>query len=255
MPISATAIVSPQARLAVDVDIGPFCVVHGGVEIGAGSRIDAFCELGLPTPLADGSPLLIGANARIRSHSVFYTSSRFGEGLETGHRVTLREHTRAGVGLRIGTLTDVQGDCEFGDHVRLHSNVFVAKGSLVRSFVWLLPRVVLTNDPTPPSNDHVGCVIDEYAVISAGALVLPGVSIGQHALVAAGACVSRDVPAGMLAAGVPARIIGKAANVKLRDGTGRQAYPWAAHFHRGYPPDVVEAWCAAAHRESKAEDS
>lgn len=134
MPINATAIISSHAQLAADVDIGPFCVVYDGVEIEAGAKIGAFCELGLPTPLADGTPLRIGPNALIRSHSVFYASSSFGAGLETGHRVTVREHTRAGVGLHIGTLTDLQGDCEFGDHVRLHSSVFIAKQSVVRSF-------------------------------------------------------------------------------------------------------------------------
>lgn len=99
----------------------------------------------------------------------------------------------------------------------------------------MFPRVVLTNDPTPPSDKAIGCVIDEYAVVSAGATVLPGVTIGQRALVAAGACVGCDVPPGMLVAGVPARIIGKAASVLLRDDTGRPAYPWTSHFDRGYP--------------------
>jgi len=252
MTISPHAIVSPRAHLGADVEIGPFSVVHDGVEIGAGSRIGAHCEIGAPGPSGVSAPgLVIGAGALVRSHSVFYLGSNYGPGLETGHRVTLREGTRCGQGVRIGTQCDIQGDCDIGDHVRLHSSVFVAKGSSIRRFAWLFPRVVLTNDPTPPSDLQRGCTVGEYAVVAAAAVLLPGVVLGAGAVVAAGACVGIDVPPGMLARGVPARLVGPASAVRLRNGDGGPAYPWTRHFQRGYPEALARAW-----REgSETEDS
>jgi acetyltransferase-like isoleucine patch superfamily enzyme len=243
MPISPLAVISPQASLAADAEVGPFSVVHAGVAIGSGARIGAYCEIGLPTPLTDAAArLIIGSDALIRSYTTVYLGSQLGDGLETGHRVTIREGTRCGRGVRIGTLCDVQGDCEIGDYARLHSGVFVAKGSRVGECVWLMPRVVLTNDPTPPSDRHFGCTIESYAVVSANALVMPGVVVGRGALVAASACVTNNVPEGMLVAGVPGRVIGRASAVRLRPPGDGPAYPWRQHFHRGYPPDIVERW-------------
>ncbi|WP_428421267.1 acyltransferase [Methylibium sp.] len=247
--VSPGAIVHEDARLAENVEIGPFSIVHAGVDIGAGSRIDAYCELGVPSPLACGATLKIGAGSTIRSHSVFYAGSQFGDELETGHHVTVREHTQAGPGLRLGTLADVQGDCTFGEYVRLHSGVFVAKGSRIGHFVWLMPYVMLTNDPTPPSNVRIGCVIDDYAVVAARAVIMPGVRIGTHALVAAGACVTHDVAEGMLVAGVPARLIGRADRVRLRDAPDHAAYPWTNHFTRGYPAEARSRWPHPPQRE------
>lgn len=249
MGISPSAIVSPHAVLASDIEIGPFCIVHAGVQIGTGSRVEAFCELGVQTPLGDGSPLVIGAGATIRSHSVFYTSSTFADGLETGHRVVVRERTRAGLGLRLGTMCDIQGDCDFGDYTRLHSSVFVAKGSRIGHFVWLMPYALLTNDPTPPSDLCLGCTIDDHAVIAARALVMPGVRIGRHSVVAAGACVTRDVADGMLVSGLPARVIGRADRVKLRSDPEQAAYPWTRHFTRGYPASARQRWADPSNQE------
>jgi acetyltransferase-like isoleucine patch superfamily enzyme len=240
--IHPTAYVDPQAKLGVEVEIGAFCIIHGNVVIGDRTKINAYSEIGLPTPLGDGSPLIFGEDSLIRSHSIFYESSKFGQKLVTGHRVTVRENTLAGDGFQIGTLSEIQGDCEIGDYVRFQSGVFVGKKTKIGSFVWILPHVVLTNDPTPPSNTLLGCIIEDYVSIAALAVILPGVTVGKHSLVAAHACVSKDVPPNMLVAGVPARIIGEASLIKRRDGSHEAAYPWTQHFHRGYPESIVDSW-------------
>jgi acetyltransferase-like isoleucine patch superfamily enzyme len=240
--VHPTAIVSPHARIGADCDIGAFCIEHDDVELGARTRVGPYCELGVPTPLGDGSPLIIGEGANIRSHSIFYASSRFGAGLVTGHRVIVREKTVAGVRFQIGTATEIQGDCSIGDDVRFQSSIFVGKKTQIGSFVWVLPYVILTNDPTPPSDVLDGCKLEDFASVAAGAVILPGVVVGRGAVVAAQACVTRSVPAGMCAAGVPARIVGEASQIRLRDGSGRRAYPWTRHFRRGYPAEVVATW-------------
>jgi acetyltransferase-like isoleucine patch superfamily enzyme len=199
--------------------------------------------LGWPTALAEGAPLVLGEGAVIRSHCVLYEGSSFGPGLRTGHGVTIREGVTAGRELQIGSGSDLQGRTNIGDHVRTHSGVFIPQGTTIADFVWLFPHVVLMDDPHPPSDlGRAAPVLEEYCVLGAGALVLPGVRVGARAVVAAGSLVSRDVPPDALVAGLPARKVGPASRVKLRDGSGAAAYPWMRHFHRGYPPDAVARW-------------
>jgi acetyltransferase-like isoleucine patch superfamily enzyme len=237
-----SAIVSPDARLGANVEIGPFTIIHGNVRIGDGVVIGGHCEIGHPSPLAEGRPLVIGAGSLIRSHSVFYEGSTFGERLTTGHRVTVREGTIAGKNLQIGTLGDLQGHCEIGDYVRFHSNVHIGQRARIGNFVWIFPYVVLTNDPHPPSDVLMGVTVEDFAAIATMSVILPGVKVGRHSLVAAHSSVSRDVEPHTVVGGSPAKLICPTSAIKLKDGSGRPAYPWTTHFARGYPPEVVAGW-------------
>jgi UDP-3-O-[3-hydroxymyristoyl] glucosamine N-acyltransferase len=240
--IHPTAIVDPLAKIADDAEIGAFCIIHANVVLGSGCKIGAYCELGIQSALGDGSPLIIEKDSLIRSHSVFYESSRFGNNLVTGHRVTVRENTVAGENLQIGTLSDIQGDCVIGDYVRFHSNVHIGKMSIIGNFVWIFPYVVLTNDPHPPSETLNGVTVGDYAVIATMSVILPGVKIGEGALIAAHSSLKADAEPGMLYMGSPADKICSTSKIKLQDGTRRPAYPWTSHFSRGYPEHLVNAW-------------
>ena len=246
MAVSETARIAPGATLGRDVTVGDFTVVGPEVTLGDGCVVDSHCVLGYETPAATGS-LRIGSGAHIRSHSVFYQGSTFGPGLTTGHHVTVREGTVAGLALQLGTMADLQGDTRVGDYVRTQSSVFIPKQTTIGSFVWLFPFVVLTNDRQPPSDGPlVGPTIDDYAIVAAHATVLAGVHIGEHAFVAAHSFVRADVEPHSLVAGVPARHRGDAREIELVGEPGRAAYPWTARFHRGYPEQIVAGWTSAA---------
>lgn len=240
--IHPSAIVSPEAVVGSDVEIGPFTLVHENVVIGDGSRVGSHCEIGHRTGAPDSGPLVIGKNSTIRSHSVFYEGSNFGDGLTTGHSVTVRENVSAGLSLQIGTLSDLEGYIAIGDYVRTHSNVHIGQQSVIGNFVWIFPYVVLTNDPQPPSNLGLqGVKIEDYAVLATMSTVLPGVIIGTRSVVAAHALVRNNVEPDTLVAGVPAKSLGAANRIQLRDGSG-PAYPWMRHFQKGYPKNVTEEW-------------
>jgi acyl-[acyl carrier protein]--UDP-N-acetylglucosamine O-acyltransferase len=228
--IHPTALVDPGARIGKNVRIGPLTIIHRNVELGDNTVVGSHCELGHPShdPAYSG-PLVIGANSLIRSYSMFYEGSTFGEGLITGVRATVRENTQAGKGLVVGTSTEIQGHCEIGDYVRTNSHVFIASKSILHDFVWLFPHAALLNDPHPPSNFLIGAEIGRYSVIAGMSVVLPGIK-----------------DAGVVVAGSPAKKIAHISEIKLKDGTGRPAYPWRYQFHRGYPEDVVRAWIQEA---------
>ena len=220
--------------------IHPTSIIHPGVHIGEGSTIGAFCELGAPSDLAESQELHIGAGSLIRSHSIFYTGSTFGPGLTTGHRVTVRENTQAGPGFQIGTLSDIQGHCTIGDYVRLHSNVHIGQHSQVGNFVFIFPYVVLTNDPTPPSSDLIGVVLEDYSIVATMSVVLPGARVGSGSLIGAMSLVKGEVPPDSVYVGNPGKVVASTSRIKLRNGA--PAYPWRRHFHRGYPDTVVQSW-------------
>ena len=240
MTIHSTSIVNPLASIGKDVEIGPYTIVHGNVIIGPKTRIGSHCELGVASLYSDGSPLVFGAESVIRSHSIFYESSNFGNRLVTGHRVTVRELTIFGKHCSIGTLTDIQGTCSGGDYVRLHSNVFVSQHTTFRSHVWIFPKVSFTDDLHPPSYSRIGSTIHDFAVIGAKSTILPGITIGEGAVVGAGSVVTKNISSYRLAFGNPARDKGYASQLKMRDGTDTSAYPWEDRFHRQFPADEVK---------------
>lgn len=235
-----TALISERAHLAEDVVVGPWVIIHDHVTLGPGSIVGAGCILGEPT--ADyycsqeysNPPLSIGPGALIRSGSILYAGSRIGDNFETGHRATVREHSLIGHHVRLGTNADIQGYCQIGDYVRMHSAVHIGQHTRVGNFVWIFPYAVFTNDPHPPSESIEGVCVEDYAVIGARAVLMPGIQIGEHAVVGAGSVVYRDVPPRMVVAGNPARRIASIEEIKNRV-TGEAAYPWPEHFSRGMP--------------------
>lgn len=242
MRIHETASISKDAQIGRNVEIGAFTIVNAGVSIGDNTLVGAFCELGVPSTNSLLPSLEIDSNSVIRSHSVFYNGSKFGERLVTGHRVTVRENTIAGNNLQIGTLSDIQGDCSIGNYVRFHSSVHVGKESKIEDYVWVFPYVVLTNDPHPPSEVRMGVTLKTYSVIATHSTILPGVIVGSGALVGAHSLVAKDVVENTVVSGVPAQYKCDASSILLRDGTGKSAYPWRKHFNRIYPVEVRESW-------------
>lgn len=240
--IHHTAIVSPDAELGDNITIGPFTIVHGNVRLGSNTRIDSNCEIGYPSKLAEGRPLEIGCNSLIRSHSVFYEGSSFGDGLVTGHHVTVREKTKAGLNFQVGTYGDIQGHCEIGNYARTQSSVTIGQQSRIGNFVWLFPGVLLTNDPNPPSNELLGVELKDYVVVAVKATLLPGVSIGKGSFVAAHSLVGIDAEENSLLAGSPAKWVCKASDMRMKGDLKTRAYPWNKRFVRGYPDAVIEAW-------------
>ena len=187
--------------------------IYGNVHLGVGSIIEDYCIVGAPPRGARDGELatIIGEGAVIRSHGVIYAGNVIGRNFQTGNKVNIRELNRIGDNVSIGTLSVIEHHVEIGDDVRIHTQVFIPEFSVLEPGCWIGPNVVFTNAKYPLSpgvKDRLaGPVVRRGAKVGANATLLPGVVVGENALVGAGAVVVRDVPAGMVVAGNPARVI------------------------------------------------
>lgn len=240
--IHHTAIIASNAKIGKNVTIGPYSIIHDNVDIGDNSTIGSFCEIGLTTPLAKLDKLFIGSNSTIRSHATLYAGSNIGENFSTGHYVTVRENSDIGNNVQLGSRGDIQGDCSVGDFTKMHADVHIGKHSKIGNYVWLFPEVLLTNDPIPPSENLKGVTIEDFVVLAAKTLVLPGVTIFKDAVVAASSVVKVDVPAGKMFSGNPGKVVCNANILRCPDNPKIKAYPWRNRFHRGYSEADVQQW-------------
>jgi acetyltransferase-like isoleucine patch superfamily enzyme len=187
--------------------------IYKNVTLGEGTLVEDFSLVGVaPRGAQDGElPTTIGERAVIRSHTVIYAGNVIGRNFQTGNKVNIRESNRIGDNVSIGTLSVVEHHVDIGNNVRIHTQVFIPEFSVLEDGCWIGPNVVLTNAKYPLSpgvkDSLVGPVVRRNAKIGANATLLPGVVIGEGALVGAGAVVVRDVPAGAVVVGNPARVI------------------------------------------------
>ncbi len=238
-PIGPNVNISERATLGVGVRIGANTIIHEGVQLGDHSIVGSNCIIGEPLSsyYEDDSYVqpstIIGAHALVRSHTVIYTASTFGDHFQTGHHAVIREHCAIGHHCSIGTFSDLQGHVTMGNYCRLHSSVHLAKGSVLGDHVFIYPYAVLTNDRFPPSMTTNAPAIGHYTQIGVHAVILAGVSIGAHCLIAANATVANDVDDHSFMIGSPAVLKKDVRDLKGEDGS--PLYPWPARFDRGMP--------------------
>lgn len=236
--------ISPKAIIGKNVKIGDNSVIYDNVILEDNVTISSNCIIGEPVndyysnPSYENPKTLLKSGSLIRSHTIIYSGTSFGENFSTGHRVTIRENTVFGDNCRVGTLSDIQGDVVFGNYCWLHSNVHIGKFSTIGNFVFIYPYVVLTNDPTPPSENVFGPKVGDYSQISVFSILLPGVEVGRHCLIGANSVVGKKVEDYQLVLGSPAKFIKDVREIKDRE-TGESHYPWPERFSRGMPWEDV----------------
>lgn len=200
-----------------NINLGDYCIVRSNVVIGESNYSDLL-NLNEPQQTTNGD------NSIIVSGAIIYSNSRFVNNLRVGNNVVIHESNNIGDDCSIGTLTDIQGRLSIGNNVRIHSKCFVPEGTILKDFVRLYPSLVLTNDLCPPDGIIKPIVLEEYAQIGAGSILLPNIIIGKKSLVGAGSVVTKSVLPNWLYYGTPAKKIQRIE--ELIDKKGNLLYPW-----------------------------
>lgn len=190
MKIHPSAVVSPSAILADDVEIGPFCIVENDVQIGAGSRLIAHVSVRAGTTL--GSETTVYEGAVLGGFPQHTNPPTEMGGLVIGARNTIREHSTLHRALCAGSNTTVGDDCLLmvGAHVAHDCHV----GN----------RVILTNGAMLGGHVEVG----ERACLGGNSAVHQFCRVGRLAMVGGCTKVVQDVPPFVLTDGATALIVG-----------------------------------------------
>jgi acetyltransferase-like isoleucine patch superfamily enzyme len=140
------------------------------------------------------------------------------DGAQVGARTQVWQYAVVLAGARIGSdcninaLTFVEGGAVVGDRVTLKCGVYLWDGITLEDDVFCGPNATFTNDKRPRSrvrpDERPDTLVKRGASIGAGAVILPGLTIGEGAMIGAGAVVTADVPAGATMIGNPARPMG-----------------------------------------------
>jgi len=133
------------------------------------------------------------------------------------HRAQIREGASLGADCIVGKDVYIDAGVTIGSKVKIQNSALIYHGAAVEDGVFIGPQACLANDSHPRAITTDGALksADDWTVgptlvcygasIGAGALILPGVTVGRFAMVGAGAVVTRDVPEHALVLGIPAR--------------------------------------------------
>ena len=186
--ISPQAIVSPQARLASDVEVGPFTVIGADVEIGPGSWIGPHAVINGPTRIGAGNKVFQFASLGDAPQDKKYKGEP--TRLEIGDRNVFRENCT----VNRGTVHD-KGVTRVGD-----DNLFMAY-SHVGHDCQVGSKTVFANCAALGGHVEIG----DWVILGGLTAVHQFVKVGAHAFLAGGAIVQRDVPPYVMVAGNPAQ--------------------------------------------------
>ena len=201
-------------------DVHPSAIVYPGTVLGEGVRVLENAVVGKQPTLSprstakreDLAPAVLGAGTIVSTAAVVFAGSTIGARVIVGDQSCVRERVTIGDDVVVGRGALIENDTTIGALTKIQANAYITAYSTLEDNVFVAPCVVTTNDDfmgrTERRHELIkGPTIRRGARIGGGAILCPGVDIGEEAFVGAGAVVTKDVPQRVIVVGNPARVL------------------------------------------------
>jgi len=202
-------------RLGEGVKIGGNVVIHAGSRIGPRTVIQDGAIVGKPplwgpqssAPHDAVGGAVLGEGSAVLAGAVVFAGAILEPGAIAADQSQVRERAMIGADTVIGRGSAIDNDVRIGARVRVQTNCYVTAHTEIEDDVFVGPGVIMTNDHTMGRHAEdaplLGPRLRRACRVGGGAVLCPGVEIGEEAFVAAGALVTRDVPSRAVVMGVP----------------------------------------------------
>ena len=207
-----------MARVAAAIH--PTAVVYPDTVLGEGVRVLEYAVVGKQPTLSPRStarredlpPAELGDGTVVSTGAIVFAGTRIGARVIVGDQACVRERVTLGDDVVVGRGSLIENDTTVGALTKIQADAYITAYSTLEDSVFIAPCVVTTNDNFMGRTEarHAlikGPTIRRGARIGAGAVLCPGVEIGEEAFVGAGAVVLDDVAQRTVVVGNPARKI------------------------------------------------
>jgi acetyltransferase-like isoleucine patch superfamily enzyme len=209
-------------------DIHPSAIVYPGTVLGEGVKVLEGAVVGKQPTLSPRStakreplaPATLGDGTVVSTGAVVFAGTTIGARVVLGDQSCVRERVTIGDDVVVGRGSLVENDTTIGALTKVQADAYITAYSVLEDNVFIAPCVVTTNDDfmgrTERRHELVkGPTIRRGARVGGGAVLCPGVEIGEEAFVGAGAVVTKDVPPRKIVVGNPARVLRDVAEDEL----------------------------------------
>lgn len=213
--VRAGAVIEDGCVIEENVVVCEDTVIRSGVRVFPGAVLGRppVATAAASRPLAAQlAALEIGAGSVIGAHAVLYRGTRIGAAVLIGDLASLREECQVGDRTLIARCVTVNYGTRIGSGCKVMDLTHLTGNMLLENDVFVSAQVSSANDNRLWEGKYVeekirGPILRRGCAIGLGAILLPGIEIGERAVVGAGAVVTRSVPAGVLVMGCPAHVV------------------------------------------------
>jgi len=212
----------------MSAEVHATAIVYPGTVLGDGVKVLEYAVVGKQPSLSPRStakrdplePAEIGDGTIVSTGAVVFAGTKVGARVILGDQSCVRERVVVGDDVVIGRGSLVENDTTIGAMTKIQAEAYITAYSTLEEHVFIAPCVVTTNDEFMGRTERrkalmKGPTIRRGARIGGGAILLPGVEIGEEAFVGAGAVVTKPVEPRMLVVGNPARVMRPVAEDEL----------------------------------------